>query len=181
MKVCLGLFVSANVDSSSRHIQEPHFANPSESPHTLWQYSGGFSCLLPSESLSGASQMKLNPITDNIMNRIHQKMSLEQKIQTLKEDFLDRDQTTFVKIRRTGRLVWESSIPEGTPYSDYMLSPTEYRNNSTKPQGRALAGKFQSSVKMPGASLCRDWSIILQDSSNFPINPDRICSILLIW
>ena len=65
----------------------------------------------------GASQMKLNPITDNIMNRIH------QKIQTLKEDFLDRDQTTFVKIRRTGRLGWESSIPEGTPYSDYMLSP----------------------------------------------------------
>ena len=44
-------------------------------------------------------------------------------IQTLKEDFLDRDQTTFVKIRRTGRLGWESSIPEGTPYSDYMLSP----------------------------------------------------------
>ena len=32
----------------------------------------------------GVSQMKLNPITDNIMNRIHQKMSLEQKIQTLK-------------------------------------------------------------------------------------------------
>ena len=62
--------------------------------------------------------MKLNPITDNIMNRIHQKMSLEQKIQTLKEDFLDRDQTTFVKIRRTGRLGWESSIPEGTPYFD---------------------------------------------------------------
>ena len=47
------------------------------------------------------------------MNRIHQKMSLEQKIQALKEDFLDRDQTTFVKIRRTGRLGWESSIPEG--------------------------------------------------------------------
>ena len=67
--------------------------------------------------------MKLNPITDNIMKRIHQKMSLEQMIQTLKEDFLDRDQTTFVKIRRTGRLGWESSIPEGTPYSDYMLSP----------------------------------------------------------
>ena len=42
-------------------------------------------------------------------------MSMEQKIQTLKEDFLDRDQTTFVKIRRTGRLGWESSIPEGTP------------------------------------------------------------------
>ena len=57
------------------------------------------------------------------MKRIHQQLSLEQKIQMLKEDFLDRDQTTFVKIRRTGRLGWESSIPEGTPYSDYILSP----------------------------------------------------------
>ena len=66
--------------------------------------------------------MKLNPITDNIMKRIHQ-MSLEEKMQMLKEDFLDRDQTTFVKIRRTGRLGWESSIPEGTPYSDYILAP----------------------------------------------------------
>ena len=71
----------------------------------------------------GASQMKLNPITDTIMKRIHQQLFLEQKIQMLKEDFLDRDQTTFVKIRRTGRLGWESSIPEGTPYSDYILSP----------------------------------------------------------
>ena len=57
------------------------------------------------------------------MKRIHQKLTSEQKIQMLTTDFLDRDQTTFVKIRRTGRLGWESSIPEGTPYSDYMLSP----------------------------------------------------------
>ena len=67
--------------------------------------------------------MKLNPITDIIMKRIHQNLTTEQKIQMLTTDFLDRDQTTFVKIRRTGRLGWESSIPEGTPYSDYMLSP----------------------------------------------------------
>ena len=67
--------------------------------------------------------MKLNPITDNIMKRIHPKLTLEQKIQMLATDFLDRDQTTFVKIRRTGRLGWESAIPEGTPYSDYILSP----------------------------------------------------------
>ena len=32
----------------------------------------------------GCFTNKLNPITDNIMNRLHQKMSLEQKIQTLK-------------------------------------------------------------------------------------------------
>ena len=67
--------------------------------------------------------MKLNPIEDTDMKRIHQKLTQEQKIQMLTTDFLDRDQTTFVKIRRTGRLGWESSIPEGTPYSDYMLSP----------------------------------------------------------
>ena len=58
------------------------------------------------------------------MKRIHQNLTTEQKIRMLTTDFLDRDQTTFVKIRRTGRLGWESSIPEGTPYSDYMLSPT---------------------------------------------------------
>ena len=63
----------------------------------------------------GASQMKLNPIKDTDMKRIHQKLTSEQKIQMLTTDFLDRDQTTFVKIRRTGRLGWESSIPEGTP------------------------------------------------------------------
>ena len=67
--------------------------------------------------------MKLNPITDIIMKRIHQNLTTEQKIQMLTTDFLDRDQTTFVKIRRTGRLGWESALPAGTPYSDYMLSP----------------------------------------------------------
>ena len=67
--------------------------------------------------------MKLNPIKDTDMKRIHQKLTSEQKIQMLTTDFLDRDQTTFVKIRRTGRLGWESAIPTGTPYSDYMLSP----------------------------------------------------------
>ena len=67
--------------------------------------------------------MKLNPIKDTDMKRIHQKLTTEQKIQMLTTDFLDRDQTTFVKIRRTGRLGWESAIPAGTPYSDYMLSP----------------------------------------------------------
>ena len=57
------------------------------------------------------------------MKRIYQNLTVEQKIQMLTTDFLDRDQTTFVKIRRTGRLGWESALPAGTPYSDYMLSP----------------------------------------------------------
>ena len=50
-------------------------------------------------------------------------MKQNEKVALLTADFLDRDQTTFVKIRRTGRLEWESLIPKGSPYSDYMLSP----------------------------------------------------------
>ena len=49
-------------------------------------------------------------MTDVIMKRIHQNLSMEQKMQMLTTDFLDRDQTTFVKIRRTGRLGWESAF-----------------------------------------------------------------------
>lgn len=54
-------------------------------------------------------------------------LSLEEKIQILKKDFLDRDQTTFVKIRRNGRLGWETLIPEGKPISDYLITETNER------------------------------------------------------
>lgn len=40
-------------------------------------------------------------------------MTTQQKIDAVARDFLDRDQDSFVKIRRTGRLGWESLIPEG--------------------------------------------------------------------
>lgn len=42
------------------------------------------------------------------------------KIASLREDFLDRDQDAFVKIRRTGRLGWETLIPAGGNYSDIL-------------------------------------------------------------
>ena len=44
-------------------------------------------------------------------------MTTQQKIETVTQDFLDRDQDSFVKIRRTGRLGWESLIPSGGNYS----------------------------------------------------------------
>ena len=68
----------------------------------------------------GATQMKLNPITDIIMKRIHQSLTTEQKIRMLTTDFLDRDQTTFVKIRRTGRLGWESAFHGGKNASCFL-------------------------------------------------------------
>lgn len=47
-------------------------------------------------------------------------MTTQQKIDAIAQDFLDRDQESFVKIRRTGRLGWESLIPEGGNYSDIL-------------------------------------------------------------
>ena len=114
--------------------------------------------------------MKLNPITDNIMKRIHQ-MSLEEKIQTLKEDFLVRDQTTFVKIRRTGRLGWESSIPEGTPYSDYILSPASdeelIKNSYRRAEDliKVMDTPFKVRVRISPDSSRKDSKTALQDAS----------------
>ncbi len=49
-------------------------------------------------------------------------LTKEQKIDALQHDFLDRDQNTFVKIRRSNRLGWESMIPAGGSYSDIFRS-----------------------------------------------------------
>lgn len=43
-----------------------------------------------------------------------------EKMEAISKDFLDRDQDTYVKIRRTGRLGWESLIPAGGCYSDML-------------------------------------------------------------
>ena len=48
-------------------------------------------------------------------------LTKEQKIEALQSDFLDRDQDAYVKIRRSGRLGWESLIPVGGNYSDMLL------------------------------------------------------------
>ena len=47
-------------------------------------------------------------------------LTRQQKIKVLGQDFLDRDQDRYVKIRRSGRLGWESLIPQGGNYSDLL-------------------------------------------------------------
>ena len=47
-------------------------------------------------------------------------LTREQKIEAIGKDFLDRDQDAYVKIRRSGRLGWESLIPAGGNYSDML-------------------------------------------------------------
>ncbi len=45
----------------------------------------------------------------------------KELIEKLSKDWLERDGESFVKIRTKGRLGWEGSLKEGTPYSSYLL------------------------------------------------------------
>lgn len=45
----------------------------------------------------------------------------KELIEKLSKDWLERDGDSFVKIRTKGRLGWEESLKEGTPYSSYLL------------------------------------------------------------
>ena len=49
-------------------------------------------------------------------------LSKEQRMEILTKDFLERDGNTFVRIRRTGRLGWENTIPENGAYSSCILN-----------------------------------------------------------
>ena len=44
-------------------------------------------------------------------------------MEVLTKDFLERDGDHFVRIRKSGRLGWESTLPEDGAYSEYMLHP----------------------------------------------------------
>ena len=50
-------------------------------------------------------------------------MTASQKMEVLTKDFLERDGDTFVRIRKSGRLGWESTLPQDGAYSEYMLHP----------------------------------------------------------
>lgn len=53
-------------------------------------------------------------------------MTTQQKIDLLTKDFLERDENNrFVRIRRTGRLGWESTLPEDGAYSEFILHPKD--------------------------------------------------------
>ena len=50
-------------------------------------------------------------------------MTSSQKMEVLTKDFLERDGDHFVRIRKSGRLGWESTLPEDGAYSEFMLHP----------------------------------------------------------
>ncbi len=55
-------------------------------------------------------------------------MTREEKILAIRRDFLERDQQTFVRIRQSGRLGWESLIPEGGNYSDIIRDTSSQKD-----------------------------------------------------
>lgn len=59
----------------------------------------------------------------------------QQKYDLLTKDFLERDGDTFVRVRQSGRLGWEDTLPKDSAYSAAILSPKDGRElllNATK-------------------------------------------------
>jgi len=90
-------------------------------------------------------------------------MTTSEKIDLLTKDFLERDASdNFVRIRRTGRLGWESTLPEDGAYSEYMLHPESQEDlikNAYRMAGEMITvmdSPFKVEVKITPDSSCTD-------------------------
>jgi len=90
-------------------------------------------------------------------------MTAEEKINILTKDFLERDASdNFVRIRRTGRLGWESTLPEDGAYSEYTLHPETQEDlikNAYRMAGEMITvmdSPFKIDVKITSDSSCTD-------------------------
>lgn len=91
-----------------------------------------------------------NPMTDS------------ELIEKLSKDWIERDGDSFVRIRKTGRLGWETTLEKGTPYSSYLLdSPTmEGLIQRAYPMARqtisAMDTPFKVNVKLSDTRSCTE-------------------------
>lgn len=71
---------------------------------------------------------------NNTINTISASLTVEEMVETIKSDFLDRDSETFVKIRTDNRIGWEALIPRGEDLSDVVtgLSGQESKTDFIK-------------------------------------------------
>jgi len=90
-------------------------------------------------------------------------MTAEQKIDVLTKDFLERDENdNFVKIRRSGRLGWESTLPEDGAYSEYMLHPENQEDlirNACRLADEMITvmdSPFKVNIRITSDSSCTD-------------------------
>ena len=88
-------------------------------------------------------------------------LTLDQKYDILTTDFLERDGDTFVRIRQSGRIGWEDTLPQGSAYSAAILNPKselELYKNATR-----LAEQTITAMDTPFKVKVR-------------INPERNCT-----
>lgn len=87
-------------------------------------------------------------------------MNTQEKLDILTKDFLERDGDTFVRIRKSGRLGWESTLPEDGAYSEYMLHPETQEDlikNAYRMAGEMITvmdSPFKVDIKITSDSSC---------------------------
>ena len=50
-------------------------------------------------------------------------LTREEKLDLLSKDFLERDNDHFVRVRKSGRLGWEDTLPADSAYSSVLVNP----------------------------------------------------------
>lgn len=84
----------------------------------------------------------------------------QAKIDLIKQDFLERDGVRYVKVRRCGRLGWESTIPQGGSYSEFVL-----RTTSAEELMRSAHGMASDMIKVMDAPVKIKVAVTNDDSS----------------
>ena len=96
------------------------------------------------------------------MKRDYKGLTPEQKYDLLTQDFLERDGDTFVRIRTSDRLGWESTIPEDGAYSAVILNPKSERElylnavNLARQMIVAMNTPFRVNVRVSPKRSCTD-------------------------
>lgn len=91
-----------------------------------------------------------NPMTDS------------ELIEKLSKDWIERDGDSFVRIRKTGRLGWETTLEKGTPYSSYLLDSPSMEDliQRAYPMAKqtisAMDTPFKVNVKLSDTRSCTE-------------------------
>lgn len=100
-------------------------------------------------------------------------MTDKELIEALSKDWIERDGDSFVRIRRTGRIGWEETLEEGTPYSSYLLeSPSqEELIQRAYPMAKqtilAMDTPFKVNVKLSDSRSCTEAKNVYVATSYF--------------
>ena len=89
-------------------------------------------------------------------------LTREEKLDLLSKDFLERDGDHFVRIRRSGRLGWEDTLPADSAYSSVLVNPRNDEDLLKK--AYRLAGQmivamdtpFKVAVRIDATRSCTD-------------------------